>query len=40
MQISMHGFIGFAALTAANARQALGIAERFVGMISRYCRHP
>jgi hypothetical protein len=34
MQISMHGFIGFAALTAANVRQALGIAERFVGMIS------
>jgi AraC-like DNA-binding protein len=34
MQISMHGFIGFAALTAANVRQALSIAERFVGMIS------
>ena len=34
MQISMHGFIGFAALTAANAREALCIAERFVGMIS------
>jgi hypothetical protein len=34
MQISMHGFIGFAALTAANAREALTIAERFVGMIS------
>ena len=34
MQISMHGFIGFAALTAANVREALSIAERFVGMIS------
>ncbi|HNG47164.1 MAG TPA: AraC family transcriptional regulator ligand-binding domain-containing protein [Agitococcus sp.] len=34
MQISMHGFIGFAALTAANTREALTIAERFVGMIS------
>ncbi len=36
MQISMHGFIGFAALTAANAREALTIAERFVGMISSF----
>ena len=34
MQISMHGFVGFAALTAANVREALSIAERFVGMIS------
>lgn len=34
MQISMHGFVGFAALTAANVREALTIAERFVGMIS------
>ncbi|PTQ91108.1 AraC family transcriptional regulator [Agitococcus lubricus] len=34
MQISMHGFVGFAALTAANVREALMIAERFVGMIS------
>lgn len=34
MQISMHGFVGFAALTAANAREAVAIAERFVGMIT------
>ncbi|MBK9186899.1 MAG: AraC family transcriptional regulator ligand-binding domain-containing protein [Moraxellaceae bacterium] len=34
MQISMHGFVGFAALTAANVREALSIAERFVRMIS------
>lgn len=34
MQISMHGFVGFAALTAANAREAVEIAERFVGMIT------
>ena len=34
MQISMHGFVGFAALTAANVREAVEIAERFVGMIT------
>lgn len=34
MQISMLGFLGFAALTAKNARQALMVSERFAGMVS------
>ncbi|MFN7952765.1 MAG: AraC family transcriptional regulator ligand-binding domain-containing protein [bacterium] len=29
MRISMHGFLGFAAMTAANVREALTLAERF-----------
>jgi len=29
MRISMHGFLGFAAMTAANVREALALAERF-----------
>lgn len=34
MQVSLHGFVGFAAMTAANVREALTVAERFIGMIS------
>ncbi|MDO8331192.1 MAG: AraC family transcriptional regulator [Fluviicoccus sp.] len=34
MQVSLHGFVGFAAMTAATVREALTVAERFIGMIS------
>ena len=34
MQVSLHGFVGFAAMTANNVREALSIAERFICMIS------
>ncbi len=34
MQVSLHGFVGFAAMTANNVREALIIAERFICMIS------
>lgn len=30
MKLSSHGFIGFAAMTAKNLREALGIAERYI----------
>lgn len=34
MQISLHGFVGFAAMTSSTLREAIGIGERFIGMIS------